>query len=70
MGGGYIVFNKTKFYSHPIYDSYYASKKGEIYSLKGNKLLKLGKHNDGYLYFILYNKPQCLRVHSWKYTKR
>lgn len=51
---GYILFNETKFYSHPIYDSYYASKKGEIYSIKRNKLLKLGKHKEGYLYFILF----------------
>ena len=53
---GYIFFNETKFYSHPIYDSYYASKKGEIYSIKRNKLLKLGKHKEGYLYFILFKK--------------
>ena len=55
---GYIFFNKTKFYSHPIYDSYYASKKGEIYSSKSNKILKLGTHTNGYLFFIIFNKTK------------
>ena len=55
---GYIFFNKTKFYSHPIYDSYYARKKGEIYSSKSNKILKLGTHTHGYLFFIIFNKTK------------
>ena len=55
---GYIFFNKTKFYSHPIYDNYYASKKGEIYSSKNNKILKLGTHTNGYLFFIIFNKKK------------
>ena len=55
---GYIFFNKTEFYFHPIYDSYYASKKGEIYSSKSNKILKLGTHTNGYLFFIIFNKTK------------
>ena len=35
-----IIYNNIKFYAHPIYDSYAASKKGQIYSEKNRIILK------------------------------
>ena len=45
----HIVFRRTIFFSRPIYENYYTSKEGEIYSRKRNKILKLQKHPAGYL---------------------
>ena len=54
----HIVFRKSKFFSHPIYDNYYSSKEGEIYSKKSNKILKLQKHTAGYLIFSIFEKKK------------
>ena len=44
-----------KFYSHPIYSQYSASKKGQILSKNHKKILKIGPNNaNGYHYFSLY----------------
>lgn len=53
-----IIYNNIKFYAHPIYDSYAASKKGQIYSEKNRIILKqyVGTRNGKYLYFYAYGK--------------
>ena len=52
-----IEIQKVRFYKHPIYKNYMASKCGKILSLKRKekKILKLQTYsNVGYLYFRLY----------------
>ena len=49
-----IKFQNIKFYSHPIYSQYSASKDGQILSNKRKKILKLITKGKGYLYFGLY----------------
>ena len=63
----YILFQGNRFYSYPIYDNYYASKKGKIYSKKRNKLIKLYEHKNGYLNFNVYfnSHVQNYRVHRY-----
>lgn len=55
-----IIYNNIKFYAHPIYDSYAASKKGQIYSEKNRIILKqyVGTRNGKYLYFYAYGKKE------------
>ena len=48
-----ITFNNIKFYVHPIYNRYAASKDGQIFGKKHKIILKqnVDKGNGGYLYF-------------------
>ena len=64
----HIVFRKSKFFSHPIYDNYYSSKEGEIYSKKSNKILKLQKHTAGYLIFSIFEKKKGKSYYVHRYV--
>ena len=64
----HIVFRKTIFFSHPIYENYYTSKEGEIYSRKRNKILKLQKHPAGYLIFNICSKSKRKSYYVHRYV--
>ena len=51
-----IKFQNIRFYSHPSYKKYFASKDGKVLSLKRKekKILKLKVKGIGYYYFTLY----------------
>ena len=50
-----IKFQNIKFYIHPIYNQYSASKNGQILSKNRKKILKLwSNRGKGYQYFSLY----------------
>lgn len=53
-----IIFNNIKFYFHPIYNRYAASKDGQIFGKKHKIILKqnVNKGNGGYLHFFAYNE--------------
>ena len=53
-----IKFQNIKFYTHPIYNRYAASKEGQIFSKKNRIKLKLNvkKGSGGYLNFLAYNE--------------
>ena len=53
-----IIFNNIKFYVHPIYNRYAASKDGEIFGKKHKIIIKqnVNKGNGGYLHFYAYNE--------------
>ena len=53
-----IIFNNIKFYVHPIYNRYAASKDGQIFGKKHKIILKpnVNKGNGGYLHFYAYNE--------------
>ena len=52
-----VIINGEKFYKHPVFDNYGASKKGNIINLKTNKILSKKKNNgNGYLIFCLCNE--------------
>ena len=51
-----VIFEQKKFYKHPIFNDYAASKNGNILSLKTKKILKMNKEKQGYLKFVIYNK--------------
>ena len=51
-----IKFQSIKFFTHPIYNRYAASKYGQILSKKRKKILRIeGKNSCGYKYFTLYS---------------
>ena len=53
-----IILNNIKFYVHPIYNRYAASKDGQIFGKKHKIVLKqnVNTGNGGYLYFFAYNE--------------
>ena len=51
-----VIFEGVKYYKHPVFSNYAASKDGNILSLKTKKNLKMTKDRGGYLYFTIYNK--------------
>ena len=51
-----VIFEGVKYYKHPVFSNYAASKDGNILSLKNKKNLKMTKDRGGYLYFTIYNK--------------
>ena len=51
-----VIFDGVKFYKHPVFTNYAASKNGKILSLKSEKILKMSKNDCGYLFFSIYEK--------------
>ena len=51
-----VLFNGVKFYKHPVFTNYAASKNGDILSLKSEKILKMRDNGIGYLYFSICDK--------------
>ena len=51
-----VIFEGKKYYKHPIFCDYAASKNGNILSLKTKKNIKMNKEKQGYLKFTIYNK--------------
>ena len=52
-----VLINGKKFYKHPVFDNYGASKKGNIINIKTKKILSKKKNNgNGYLIFCLCNE--------------
>ena len=48
-----------KYYQHPVFTNYAASKEGEVINVKtGRKLLKMGKNHAGYYRFGLQHKKR------------
>ena len=51
-----VIFDKKKYYKHPVFSNYAANENGDVLSLKSEKILKMTKNNSGYLYFKIYDK--------------
>ena len=51
-----VIIDGKKYYKHPVFSNYAASKNGDILSLKNERILKMTKNTSGYLYFSLCNK--------------
>ena len=67
----YVKYQGIKFFFHPFYKDYLASKCGKILSLKRKekKILKLVLNSHGYFYFNLFenNKHKFYYVHRYVY---
>ena len=52
-----VIINGKKYYKHPVFDNYGASKKGNIINIKTKKILSKKRNNgNGYLIFYLCNE--------------
>ena len=51
-----VIFDGVKYYKHPMFYRYAASKNGDILSLKSEKILKMKKIRGGYLSFVICDK--------------
>ena len=58
-----VIFDGKKYYKHPVFNNYAASKNGDILSLKSEKILKMAKDSGGYFYFLIYNNKLDKRKH-------
>ena len=69
MGKDKVIFNGKKFYKHPVFSDYAASKDAQVFSLKRKKLLKSFDNGQGYLKFkICQNGKQIsYYVHRFVY---
>ena len=50
-----VIIDGKKYYKHPVFSNYAASKSGDIISLRTKKIMSLAKCG-GYLYFVIYDK--------------
>ena len=57
-----VLFNGKKFYKHPVFTNYAASKNGDILSLKSEKIISMAKERGGYLKFTIFDKKLEKRI--------
>ena len=51
-----VLIDGKKYYKHPVFSNYAASKNGDILSLKTERILKMTDNGNGYLFFSLRDK--------------
>ena len=51
-----VLNDGKKYYKHPVFRNYAASKNGDILSLKTERILKMRDNGNGYLFFSLRDK--------------
>lgn len=66
-----VFILEKKFYCHPVFSNYAASKKGEILSLKTKRILKINICGSGYYQFSIcdekFDKPKKYYQHRFVY---
>ena len=65
-----VIIDGVKYYSHPVFSKYAASKNGEVINVKTGRIMRMIKCN-GYLYFNIYDKklekPKIYYQHRFVY---
>ena len=51
-----VIIDGVKYYKHPVFGNYAASKNGEIINVKNKIILKMRDNGNGYLYFTVSDK--------------
>ena len=51
-----VIIEGVKYYKHPVFSNYAASKNGDIISVKTKRILKMRNNGKGYLNFVLSDK--------------
>ena len=51
-----VIIDGKKYYKHPVFSNYAASKNGEVINVKTKKIMSIKKRGNGYLQFTIYNK--------------
>ena len=50
-----VIFEGKRYYKHPVFSNYAASKNGDILSLIKKRILRMGNNGKGYLFFVIYD---------------
>ena len=65
-----VIFDGVKYYKHPVFDSYAASKNGDVLSLKSERIMRMSNYR-GYLGFSICDKklekPKIYTQHRFVY---
>ena len=51
-----VIIDGKKYYKHPVFSNYAASKNGNVLSLRSKKNISMVKNGIGYLYFNIYDE--------------
>ena len=51
-----VIIDGKKYYKHPVFSNYAASKNGNVLSLRSKKIISMAKNGSGYLYFNIYDE--------------
>ena len=51
-----VLIGGKKYYNHPVFSNYAASKNGEVINVKTGEIMRMSKNGNGYLKFSLYDK--------------
>ena len=69
-----VIIDGKKYYKHPVFSNYAASKNGNVLSLRSKKIISMVKNGSGYLYFNIYDekleKRKNYTQHRFVYTAR
>ena len=51
-----VLIEGKKYYKHPLFSNYAASKNGKVINVKTGRIIRMSKCSNGYLKFNIYNK--------------
>ena len=51
-----VIIDEVKYYKHPVFSNYAASKNGDVINVKTERILKMKDNGHGYLYFNICDK--------------
>ena len=51
-----VIIDGKKYYKHPVFSNYAASKNGNVLSLRSKKIISMVKNGSDYLYFNIYDE--------------
>ena len=66
-----VLIDGVKFYNHPVFSKYAASKSGDVINVKTKRIIKMMNNGAGYLFFNVYDKklekPKFYYQHRFVY---
>ena len=66
-----VIFEGKKYYIHPVFSNYAASKNGDVINVKTKRIIKMGNNGNGYLFFFVSDKkiekPKIYYQHRFVY---
>ena len=60
-----VIIDGLKYYKHPVFSNYGASKNGEVINVKTGKLIRMSKNFNGYFYFNICDKKLEKRINYY-----
>ena len=57
-----VIINGEKYYKHPVFSNYVASKNGKVINVKTGRIIRMSKNGNGYLKFNLSDKKNLKKL--------